>query len=692
MINVKNICTGVALIALTATVPVAAQDEEADASAPATMAASSHFQSSDVFELEYAASPAVSPDGKWVVYTRRSNDIMTDSTRSNLWVVSADGSDHRPLLSGTHAYYAPAWSPDGKRLAYLSNEEGKTQLFVRWMDTGQTALVTNLEYGPSSITWSPDGETIAFTMSIPEKDKPLKVKMPHKPKGAKWSPSVKYITKARYQADGRGILEPSYTHIFVVPALGGTARQISDGNYNHRGPLSFTPDSKEIIVSANRSDNWEYEGREADLYAFTLDGGMRQITSAPGAEFRPTVSPDGKLVAYLKMDDQKLAYRNDYLHVMQLDGSEDRTLSADIDNSLGAPKWDDKGKGLYYQMTVRGVDQVGYVSLSGKHQTVATGLGGTTLGRPYSSGDYDAAGGTVAFTRGTPQRPADLYVARGGKAMPRQLTALNEDALGHKNLAELHEIIYKSSIDGEEIQGWYLTPPGYEAGKKYPTILEIHGGPHASYGPHFSAEMQRFAAEGYVVFYDNHRGSTSYGERFALLLQNKYSSEYDFADHMSGVDALIEQGIADGEQLYITGGSAGGIASAYAIGLTDRFRAAAVAKPVINWISKVLTADSYLGQIPFQFPGMPWDNVEHYWKRSPLSLVGNVTTPTMLITGEADRRTPISETEQFYQALKLRKIDTIMVRVPGSPHGIAGKPSRLVAKVENILAWFDKYK
>ena len=684
-------CASVALLAVMAALPVSAQDAAADAK-PAVAAASKKFEALDVFELEYAASPTVSPDGKWVVYVRRSNDIMTDSTRSNLWIVSADGEDHRPLLSGTHAYYSPAWSPDGKRLAYLSNEEGKTQLFVRWMDTGQTALVTNLQSSPSSITWSPDGEMIAFTMSVPEKDKPLKVKMPSAPKGAKWSPSVKYVTKARYQADGRGILEPAYTHIFVVPALGGTARQISDGNYNHRGPLSFTPDGKEIIVSANRSDNWEYEGRESDLYAFSLDGAMRQITSAPGAEFSPSVSPDGKLIAYLKMDDQKLAYRNDYLHVMKLDGTDDKNLSADIDNSLGSPKWDDKGKGLYYQMTVRGVDQVGYVTLSGGHRTVAMGLGGTSLGRPYASGDYDAAGGTVAFTKGSDQRPADLYVARGGKAMPRQLTALNEDALGHKDLGKVHEIVYKSSIDGEEIQGWYLTPPGYEEGKKYPTILEIHGGPHLSYGPHFSAEMQRFAAEGYVVFYDNHRGSTSYGERFALLLQNKYSSEYDFADHMSGLDALIEKGIADGDQLYITGGSAGGIASAYAIGLTDRFRAAAVAKPVINWISKVLTADSYLGQIPFQFPGMPWDNVEHYWKRSPLSLVGNVTTPTMLITGEADRRTPISETEQFYQALKLRKVDTIMVRVPGSPHGIAGKPSRLIAKVENILAWFDKYK
>ena len=178
---------------------------------------------------------------------------------------------------------------------------------------------------------------------------------------------------------------------------------------------------------------------------------------------------------------------------------------------------------------------------------------------------------------------------------------------------------------------------------------------------------------------------------FALLFEVLYSSEYDFADHMSGVDALIEKGIADPERLFITGGSAGGIASAYAIGLTNRFKAAVVAKPVINWLSKVLSADSGLYQIPFQFPGKPWDNVEHYWKRSPLSLVGNVTTPTMLITGVEDKRTPMSETEQFYQALKLQKVDSVLVKVPGSPHGIAAKPSRMIGKIENILAWFKKY-
>jgi dipeptidyl aminopeptidase/acylaminoacyl peptidase len=203
--------------------------------------------------------------------------------------------------------------------------------------------------------------------------------------------------------------------------------------------------------------------------------------------------------------------------------------------------------------------------------------------------------------------------------------------------------------------------------------------------------MQRMAAEGYVVFYDNHRGSSGYGRDFGMLLEYKYSSEEDFGDHMSGVDAMIDRGFVDPDRLYITGGSAGGIATAYAIGLTDRFKAAAVAKPVINWISKTLTGDYYPGQIKHQFPGLPWDEFEHYWERSPLSLVGNVTTPTLLITGEEDFRTPMSETEQYYQALKLARVETVMVRLPGTSHGIASRPSRLIAKIDNILAWFDRY-
>ena len=646
-----------------------------------------YFKSEDIFNLEYVSEVQVSPNGKYVAYVRRSNDIMSDSSRANVWLASVDGKSHRPLLSSKKSYYSIRWSPDGSRLAYLSNEEGKPQLYVRWMDTGQTALVTNVTSNPSNITWSPDGKHIAFTMSVDAKEKPLDIKMPKKPDGAKWSPSFQYITKARYQADGRGILEPAYTHIFIVPADGGTARQLTSGNYHHNGRLSFSPDSDKIYFSANRSDNWEYEPVEGDIFSVDMMGNIAQLTNDKGLESSPVVSPDGKHIAYARRDDEKVMYKNSYLYVMKSDGTDAKNLTKDVDNSVSNFHWKDN-KHVYFQQSVRGLAQVDVVSLSGSVKAVAKELGGTTLGRPYVFGTYHAVDDVVAYTKGRTDRPADLYVTTRNE---RQLTALNEDVLGHKQLGEVKEIVYPSSIDGEEIQGWYILPPNYDSSKTYPLILEIHGGPNLAYGPVFTAELQRMAAEGYVVFYDNHRGSTGYGERFALLLQGKYSSEYDFSDHMSGVDALIEKGIADPERLFITGGSAGGIASAYAIGLTNRFKAAVVAKPVINWLSKVLTADSGLYQIPFQFPGKPWDNVEHYWKRSPLSLVGNVTTPTMLITGVEDKRTPMSETEQFYQALKIQKVDSVLVKVPGSPHGIASKPSRMIGKVENILAWFKKY-
>ena len=650
----------------------------------------SKFEPMDVFDLEWASDPRVSPDGKTVVYVRKSNDIMKDRERSNLWQVSVDGTNHRPLYSGLNNIRSPRWSPNGEKLAFISNETGSQQIHVRWIDNGETALISQLRASPSNLSWSPDGKWFAFTMNVKAPSETI-AEPREKPEGASWAKGPITVTTTQYQYDGQGIVAPAYRHVFIVPADGGTARQLTRGNFNHYGSLAWSSDSKHIFFSAYRSDDWELVSDEADIYSVSIiSSKIKQITNQPGAERSPVISPNGQYIAFTKEERRPLAYSPDQIAIMDLDGKNIRILSEDLDGDGNNLMWASDSKSIYYAYDERGIRKIGRATIKGKLSSVIAGLGGTTIGRPYLSGGFHALNNIIAFTHGTSDRPANVAMIIDDQI--KILTNLNEDILAHRELGTVNEIKYQSSFDGQEIQGWYITPPDFDPAKKYPLILEIHGGPHLAYGPYFSAELQIMAAAGYIVFYDNYRGSLSYGEDFALLLQYKYSSKEDFADHMSGIDSLIELGFVDDTNLFIAGGSAGGIATAYAVGLTDRFNAAVAAKPVINWLSKPLTADSMVGQIYHQFPGPPWEHLEHYWKRSPLSLMGNVTTPTMLLTGEDDRRTPISETEQFYQALRLRGIDSAMVRLPDTSHGIASRPSRLITKVDHILAWFERYK
>ena len=650
----------------------------------------SEFEPMDVFDLEWASDPRVSPDGKTIVYVRKSNDIMKDRERSNLWQVSTDESDHRPLYSGLNSIKSPRWSPNGEKLAFISNDTGSQQIHVRWFDSGDTAVISQLQASPSNLSWSPDGKWLAFTMNVKVPTKSI-AEPRAKPEGATWAKKPITVTTTRYQYDGQGIVEPAYRHVFIVPADGGTSRQLTEGNFNHYGSLAWSPNSDQVFFSAYRSDDWELVSDEADIYSVNISTKkLKQITNQSGAERSPVISPNGRLIAFTKEERRPLAYSPDQIAIMDLNGENIRILSEALDGDASNLLWAGNSQELYYTYDERGIRKIGQATIKGSLRPVIKGVGGTTIGRPYLSGGFHANNGTLAFTHGTSDRPANIAIIQDDQA--QILTRLNEDLLGHRRLGSVKEITYKSSFDGQEIQGWYITPPDFDPSKKYPLILEIHGGPHLAYGPYFSAELQIMAAAGYVVFYNNYRGSLSYGEDFALLLQYKYSSKEDFADHMSGIDKLIDLGFIDDENLFIAGGSAGGIATAYAVGLTDRFNAAVAAKPVINWLSKPLTADSMVGQIYHQFPGPPWEHVDHYWERSPLSLMGNVTTPTMLITGENDRRTPISETEQFYQALRLRGVDSAMVRLPDTSHGIASRPSRLISKVDHILAWFERYK
>ena len=646
----------------------------------------------DIFNLEYAASPQVSPNGEYVIYERRSMDIMKDGTRINLWQVNIDGSEHEPVFSGKANYRMPRFSPDGKRLAYLSSHEGDNQLYIVWLESGKTARVTNLQFSPSDISWSPDGNSIAFSMFKPGKSNSLFKGMPKKPKGANWAGTAKYIDQMNYRRDGGGFTKAGYTHIYVVPALGGTARQVTSGDFHHGGVINWSKDSKNIIIDGDRHADWQDRPIESDIYQINVNtGNVTTLVKRDGPDNNPRMSPNGKKIAYLSFEDKKLSSQNSQLHVMDSDGNNIKNLTASLDRNVSNIHWAQNGKGIYFSYDDHGQSYVGYVDLKGKLTSKLVKIGSQSLGRPYTSGDYTVADNrALVFTKANNQRPADLAIINK-KGKVTTLTQLNEDIFAHKDLAKVEAITVKSSVDRRDIEAWIALPPGFDASKKYPMILEIHGGPHAAYGPNYSTEVQLMAAKGYVVVWANPRGSTSYGAEFANTIHHNYPSQ-DYNDLMDVVDGVIGKGYVDESQLFVTGGSGGGTLTAWIVGQTNRFKAAVVAKPVINWMSFSLTADGYSYFTKYWMPGMPWEHADHLWKHSPLSLVGNVKTPTMLLTGEVDYRTPMSETEQYYQALKLQNVDTAMVRIPKAAHGIAARPSNLIQKVGNVMAWFEKYR
>ncbi|HVN43570.1 MAG TPA: prolyl oligopeptidase family serine peptidase, partial [Steroidobacteraceae bacterium] len=410
-----------------------------------------------------------------------------------------------------------------------------------------------------------------------------------------------------------------------------------------------------------------------------------------GPDRAPAVSPDGTQIAYVGFDDRELGYQNTRLYLMDRRSHGTRVVTAGLDRSVDRPVWSADGRSIFVQLTDHGITEVARVTLDGHLTVVAEGLAGEEIDRPYTGGEYSVArDGTVAFTDGSPLSPPGVSVVRSGRTV--RLTHLNAGLFADKTLAEVRPLPVTSSFDRRPIDAWIVTPPNFDRTRKYPLILEIHGGPFAAYGPTFSTDDQLYAAAGYVVVYANPRGSTSYGEEFANLIHHNYPSQ-DYDDLMGVVDAAIAQGSVDPGALYVTGGSGGGLLTAWIVGRTHRFQAAAVQKPVINWSSEVLTTDVYTFMARYWFGAMPWEDPMAYWKRSPLSLVGQVTTPTMVVVGDRDLRTPAADAEQYYQALQLRGVPTVLVKVPGaSHHGLTDRPSQSAAKASAILAWFGRYR
>nr|WP_246388663.1 S9 family peptidase [Novosphingobium fluoreni] len=658
----------------------------AEASQPAA-GPDRRFSGKDLFGLAGATNPQISPDGARVAYVRMTADIMTDAEVPTIWLVDIASGRQTPLVTGKGAHTQPRWSPDGKRLAYVSSDgDGPAQLYVMWIDTQRTAKVTGLPESPGSIAWSPDGRSIAYTMRVPGEAMKLGAP-PEKPEGAKWADGLEVIDRVSYREDGGGYIKPGFTHIFVVPSEGGAARQVTFGNFDDGGPLSWSPDGRRIVFSANRHPEWQKDINNSEIYAADVSSGANTaLTTRNGPDNGARLSPDGQRIAYLGFDDVNRSYENTELYVMNADGSGARSLTAGLDQSIDSVEWAGNSQ-LFVSYDDHGRKRVARVGLDGSVRMVADGLSpGSHYDRPYTGGDFSvSSGGKVAYTAGGTDAPADLWV--DGK----RLTNLNAGWLAAKAVAPVRKLAV-TAPDGRAIDAWLVTPPGLAPGQRAPLILEIHGGPNTAYGPTFSTDAQLYAAHGYAVLYTNPRGSTSYGEAFANLIDRAYPGT-DYDDLMASVDAAIADGVADPNNLFVTGGSGGGVLTAWIVGKTDRFKAAASQKPVINWISEALTMDATPFTSRYWFDKKPWEDPMSYWKRSPLSLVGNVKTPTLVVVGSEDYRTPVSEAEQYYAALQIQGVPTALVKVPGASHGgLTARPSQSAAKASAILAWFDKYR
>ncbi|WP_445192296.1 prolyl oligopeptidase family serine peptidase [Sphingomonas sp. Tas61C01] len=645
------------------------------------------FTGSDLFGLSIAADPQISPDGRTIVYVRRTGDVMTDRMQSSLWLIDVASGKQSPFATqGSN----PRWSPDGTRIAYSATDGDQSQLFVRWLATGASTRVTSLPGDPQALAWSPDGTRLAYVATTPGEATTLG-KAPPKPEGAKWAEPLTVIDRVNYRNDGPGYVKPGRDHLFVIGADGGAARQLTFGAFDDGGPLSWTPDGRTIVFATIRGPEAERQVMNSDVIAVDVaTAAMRTLTTRDGPDGQPRVSPDGARIAWLGFDDKRRSYENAQLYVGDRDAGSPRSITAPLDRGIEDAVWAADGRSLYASYDDRGARRIARIGLDGRTTPLIDNVEGGGLDRPYTGGEFSVSkGGTIAYTGGDAGAPADVWVYSGGK--PRRLTQLNAVMTAAKALAPVRKIAV-TAPDGRAIDAWLATPPGHVPGSRVPLILEIHGGPNSAYGPSFATDVQLYAAAGYAVLWTNPRGSTSYGAAFANLIDKAYPSA-DYDDLIAAVDAAIADGTADPDNLFVTGGSGGGVLTAWIVGKTDRFKAAATQKPVINWVSEALTMDNTLFTSRYWFAKLPWEDPMSYWNRSPLSLVGNVKTPTLVVVGSDDYRTPVSESEQYYAALQIRGVPTALVKVPGASHGgFTARPSQSAAKASAILAWFDRYR
>jgi len=641
---------------------------------------STKFNWKDVFRLKHATDPQLSPDGKYLLYVRSVTDGLNDNSKTYIWLLNIKTGKQHQWREGEAN--SPHWIVGGNHIGYrAAGPEGHWKYYLGTIEEPGNSVVA-IPDNAGAIRWSPDGKFIAFTKFVDGPAFTLGVNLP-KPDCVHWSEPARVFAQKHFFSDGAGEMQPGYTHIFVMPVSGGTPKQVTTGSYNHTSGFDWTPDSKSIVFSSARGKNWELYFYNQDLYKVQVDNNaLLRLTTFPHGVHKPAVSPDGKFIAFTGTLKNNKDYEKGDLYVTNADGSNLRSLSESLDREINSLKWAPDGKHIYADYDDHGITKLASFGLDGSIKVLADQLD-----------DND----TFTFTKNglmvlsliNDSRPADLFL-RSANGKLNQLTHENDSLFNSVKTGTVKELAVTSSLDGAPVGSYITLPPDYDASKRYPLILSMHGGPHGSDGPRWSSEARLYAAAGYVVLKVNYRGSTSYGFAFAdKTFSNFPGPAYD--DVMSAVDAAIAKGIADPDRLFVTGGSAGGQLTAWIVGKTNRFKAAAAVKPVINDIANSLKSDQYIGVL-HDFTKTMWEDPLIQWHVSALSLADKVVTPTLLLVGENDRRTPPDESIQFYHALQLLNIPTAIAIVPHATHEtLNAKPSQLISDTYIILDWFGRY-
>jgi dipeptidyl aminopeptidase/acylaminoacyl peptidase len=666
----------------------------------------------DLFRFVWVADPQMSPDGSRVAFVRVTVSAKKDGYDTAIWSVPTSGGEAPRRMTNGPGDSQPRWSRDGKQLAFLRAvvKDGKpqpAQLHLLSMAGGEPHAITSVARGVSTMAWSPRGETIAFTTKTNPDETGEKKK-----DDDEYESDVRVINQAVYRSNGQGYLEPvRRSHIWTVrPAdENPQAKQLTKGEFDEE-ELVWSPDGSKIYFTSSRTREPYYALRRSEIYSAPAAGGeITRVAGIDGQIDRISPSPDGKWIAFRGViNTPARSYdQADFFVAGTAGGSTPRNLTASFDNdvlagltgdqraprggSASIPVWSSGSRGLLITTAEKGASNLARIDAeSGRITPVTTGNQDI---QGFTSNSAAEGGGATLRTvvlRSTPTIIGDLYrVDQAGRLA--RLTDVNKALFDELTLTEPEEIWYPS-FDGLKIEAWVQKPPDYQSGKRYPMILNIHGGPHAAYGYTFDHEFQWMAAKGYVVLYPNPRGSTTYGQDFGNIIQYRYPGD-DHKDLMAGVDELLRRGLVDEKQLGITGGSGGGVLTNWAITQTGRFAAAVSQRSIADWSDFWYTADFTLFQ-PTWFRKAPWDDRADFQARSPITYIDRVKTPLMLIEGESDYRTPpMAGGEMMFRALKYLHRPTVMIRFPGETHELSrsGKPWHRVERLQHIVNWFDKY-